>query len=159
MTLTLRRGLVTDHVGSLPFAQRPVVHVSPTDTVHQAVEAMRERRTGCALVLEDGHIIGVFTERDFISRVVARELDTSLPVAEVMTAKPLTVRPGSSILEAIELIDQAGVNHVPVISDDGSPLGLLSVKDVVHYLVEYFPAKVYNLPDTPEVKQPAREGA
>lgn len=159
MTVTLRRGLVTDQVGSLPLSQRPVARVSPNDTIHDAVESMRSQGTGCALVLENSQLIGVFTERDFISRVVARGLDTSLPVSQVMTEKPLTLRPSSSILEAIGLMDKAGINHVPVVDENASPSGLLSVKDVVHYLVEYFPAKIYNLPDTPEPKQPAREGA
>jgi len=159
MTLTLRRGLVTDSVGSLPLSQRPVAKVSPSDTIQHVVESMTDQRTGCALVLQDTQLIGVFTERDFISRVVARSLDTSLPVSQVMTPNPLTLRPSSSILEAIGLMEKARINHVPVVNDDASPAGLLSVKDVVHYLVEYFPAKVYNLPDTPEPKQPAREGA
>jgi CBS domain-containing protein len=160
MTLTLRRGLVTDLVGSLPLSDRPVAHISPTDTIHDAVESMRRQRTGCALVLDESNqLIGVFTERDFISRVVARGLDTALPVARVMTPNPLTLRPASSILEAVQVMDRGGFNHVPVVNDDGSPRGLLSVKDVVHYLVEYFPAKIYNLPDTPDLKQPAREGA
>jgi CBS domain-containing protein len=159
MTLTLRRGLVTDNVGLLPLSDRPVARVSPDDTIHHAVESMRNQGTGCAMVLKESQLIGVFTERDYISRVVARGLDTSLPVSQVMTANPLTLRPSSSILEAIGLMERAGINHVPVVNDDASPAGLLSVKDVVHYLVEYFPAKVYNLPDTPEPKQPAREGA
>ena len=159
MTLTLRRGLVTDQVGSLPVSDRPVARVSPNDTIHDAVESMRGQGTGCAMVMQDSQLIGVFTERDFISRVVARGLDTSLPVGQVMTSNPLTLRPASSILEAIQVMDRGGFNHVPVVNDDGSPRGLLSVKDVVHYLVEYFPAKVYNLPDSPDVKQPAREGA
>jgi len=52
-----------------------------------------------------------------------------------------------------------GFRHLPVVDDDGRPVGVLSIKDVVHYLVEYFPAKVYNLPPTPDLVQPAREGA
>jgi CBS domain-containing protein len=52
-----------------------------------------------------------------------------------------------------------GYRHLPVTGEGGEPLGVLSVKDVVRYLVEYFPAKVYNLPPTPDQAQPAREGA
>ena len=53
----------------------------------------------------------------------------------------------------------AAVARVPVLGDDAQPAGVLSVKDIVHYLVEYFPANVYNLPPTPDMIQPAREGA
>ena len=56
MTATLRRGLVTDNVGLLPLSDRPVARVSPDDTIHHAVESMRNQGTGCAMVLKDSQL-------------------------------------------------------------------------------------------------------
>jgi CBS domain-containing protein len=106
-----------------------------------------------------GRMIGIFTERDFVNRVVAAGLDTSQPVQSVMSPAPTAVRRSASVQSAVELMASGGYRHLPVLGDGGEPLGVLSVKDVVRYLVEYFPAKVYNLPPTPEHTQPAREGA
>ena len=56
-------------------------------------------------------------------------------------------------------MEAGGYRHVPVLGEDGSVVGVLSVKDIVHYLVGYFPANVYNLPPTPVMGQQAQEGA
>jgi CBS domain-containing protein len=125
-------------------------------------------RAGFALVMEverangrsgGGRMIGIFTERDFVNRVVAAGVDVSQPIETVMTRTPKTVSRGASVQSAVELMASGGYRHLPVTGDGGEPLGVLSVKDVVRYLVEYFPAKVYNLPPTPDQAQPAREGA
>jgi CBS domain-containing protein len=76
-----------------------------------------------------------------------------------MTRSPKTINRSDSIQNAIEVMEGGGYRHLPVLGDDAQPAGVLSVKDIVHYLVEYFPANVYNLPPTPDVIQPAREGA
>ncbi len=76
-----------------------------------------------------------------------------------MTPDPKTVRVTASVQSAVELMAREGYRHVPVTGEAGEPVGVLSVKDVVRYLAEYFPAKVYNLPPTPDQAQPAREGA
>jgi len=119
---------------------------------------MSDRRVGCVLVVDGGKLAGIFTERDFVNRVVTQGLDASEPVSRVMTASPATVHIGATVQQAIEVMS-GGLRHLPVVDDDGRPVGVLSIKDVVHYLVEYFPAKVYNLPPTPDLVQPAREGA
>lgn len=76
-----------------------------------------------------------------------------------MTPSPKTLSKDVSVREAIEMMETGGYRHVPVLGEDGQPVGVLSVKDVVHYLVEYFPANVYNLPPTPVETRPTREGA
>jgi CBS domain-containing protein len=148
---------------------------------------MNEQRTGCALVLAGGDgdgasngasngngngngngvpgaaagtLIGIFTERDFLARVVAAGRGTDGPVGDVMTPTPVTVSDHDSIGRAVEVMQAGGYRHLPVIGEgSGRPIGVLSVADVVHYLVEYFPSNVYNLPPTPDQNQPAREGA
>ena len=76
-----------------------------------------------------------------------------------MTPDPATLAHHDSVQKAVERIGAGGYRHMPVLGGDGQPVGVLSVKEIIHYLVEYFPAKVYNLPPTPDQTQPAREGA
>jgi CBS domain-containing protein len=170
--VTLARCLRRDKVSALNL--RDVCRVAPTDPIGEVVRRMVSCRAGFALVMEPGasgnggahgpdsshgRLVGIFTERDFVNRVVAAGMDPSQPVQAAMTRAPRTVRRSSSVHSAVELMASSGYRHLPVTGDGGEPMGVLSVKDVVRYLVEYFPAKVYNLPPTPDQTQPAREGA
>jgi CBS domain-containing protein len=158
MSTTLVKSLRADRVSGLRL--RDVCRARPSDPIEHVIRCMMQQRTGCVLITgEGGQLAGIFTERDFVSRVVTQGLDVSQPVETVMTAAPKTIRRDARVLDAVELMGVGGYRHLPVMAEDGQPMGVLSVKDVVHYLVEYFPAKVYNLPPTPEQTQPAREGA
>lgn len=163
---TLAKSLRSETISR--FKLRGAVTAGPDATIAQVVRDMAERRTGCALIQGDdgdagggggGRLLGIFTERDFVNRVVAAGLDVSRPVGDVMTPDPKTLRPSDNVQRAVELMGTGGYRHVPVIGENGQPVGVLSVREIIHYLVEYFPAKVYNLPPTPDQTQPAREGA
>jgi CBS domain-containing protein len=157
MPHTLRQSLRTDRVSQIRL--RNVCITPPEQSIEKTMACMISRRSGCALVVKDQKLQGIFTERDFLSRVVARQLELSRPVAEVMTASPVTIEQHASMQTAIEVLQTHGYRHLPVIAESGEPVGVLSVKDIMHYLVEYFPRNVYNLPPTPTLTQPAREGA
>jgi CBS domain-containing protein len=157
MATTLAQSLRADPVSRLEL--RPVCSVDVSTSIDQTLRCMVERRIGCALVTENDQLVGIFTERDFVDRVASADLDIGQPIGAVMTRGPKTIQQSQSIQNAIELMEGGGYRHLPVLGDDAQPAGVLSVKDVVHYLVGYFPANVYNLPPTPVVNQPAREGA
>jgi signal-transduction protein with cAMP-binding, CBS, and nucleotidyltransferase domain len=132
--------------------------VSPTQTVAEAVAIMREKSVGCILVCQEKNIVGIFTERDLGRRVLAPRLPLSTPISECMTANPVTVHPKEPIGSAIRRMEEGGYRHLPVVVD-GEPVGVLSAKRIVHYLVEHFPQTVYNLPPDPGGVQQEREGA
>jgi CBS domain-containing protein len=159
MSTTLAKNLRGDRVDRLRL--RDVFAVAPATPVDQAVRGMAEQQTGCALVTDPaGKLVGIFTERDFLTRVVAAGLTPdATSVERVMSPAPRTVAAHDSVYDAVDAMASGGYRHLPVTNGDGKAVGVLSVKDVMHYLVEYFPAKVYNLPPTPDQTQPAREGA
>jgi CBS domain-containing protein len=158
MASTLAKALRSDPISRLPL--RSPCTASPDATIEQVVRQMTEHRTGYVLLQDaGGKLVGIFTERDFVNRVVAAGKDVSGRVAEVMTLDPKTLARHDNVQKAVESMGTDGYRHMPVLGDDGKPVGVLSVKEIVHYLVEYFPAKVYNLPPTPDQTQPAREGA
>ena len=100
---------------------------------------MRAMRTPGVLVVDAGVLVGIFTEKDFLNRVVAAEL---LPgetrVGEVMTPSPEVLGPDHSVALAINRMAIGGFRNVPIVDEHGRPLGLLSVRDVVDHLAEIF---------------------
>jgi CBS domain-containing protein len=120
---------------------------------------MRQERVGCLLVCEAEQIVGIFTERDLMRRVLAANKPLTSPISDYMTASPVAVHPKDSIHAAVRRMEEGGYRHLPVVNDAGRPVGILSAKRIVHYLVEHFPATIYNLPPDPGVVPREREGA
>jgi CBS domain-containing protein len=110
-------------------------------------------------VCEAGRVVGIFTERDLMRRVLAVGKPLALAVSEVMTADPVVVQLKETIGVAVKRMEEGGYRHLPVVDEKGHPVGVLSVKRIVHYLVEHFPGTVYNLPPDPGAVQLEREGA
>ena len=145
--MELSRNLKIDSVSRLEPALPLVLEGTATITV--AAAALREHGGGCILVCEGPKLVGVFTERDLLRRVIARGLDWDVPVDTVMTPDPITVEMKDPIRVAVKHMEKGGYRNLPVVDDAGRPVGVLSVMRIVHYLVEHFPVAVYNLPPNP----------
>jgi len=137
----------------------PALHVSPSQTVAEVVELLRRQEVGCVLVCQDERLIGIFTERDLMQRILAVGRPLNIPIVEVMTPHPVVVHAKDAIGNAVRRMEEGGYRHLPVVDADGRPTGILSVKRIVHYLVEHFPETVYNLPPDPGIVGQDREGA
>ncbi len=137
----------------------PTLQIGPDRPVAEAVALMRQDGVGCLLVCEDDRIVGIFTERDLMRRVLAVGKPLTVPVRECMTPDPVVVRRKEPVGAAVRRMEEGGYRHLPVVDEAGLPVGVLSVKRIVHYLVEHFPSTVYNLPPDPDVVQQEREGA
>jgi CBS domain-containing protein len=154
--MELARNLRVDSVSRLhatPWS------VAPEQTVAEAVARMRQHQVGCVLVCRGNDLVGIFTERDLLRRVLAAGKPLTLPVAECMTPDPVVVHPKESISTAIRRMEEGGYRHLPVVDAAGRPLGVLSVKRIVHYLAEHFPSTIYNQPPDPSVVPLEPEGA
>jgi CBS domain-containing protein len=120
------------------IADRTLCAVSPHDSVAAAVALMKERRVDCVVVTDDGALVGIFTERDFLNRVVAQELVAAdIAVAEVMTREPETLSPVDSIAYAINRMALGGFRNVPIV-DAGRCVAVVDVRDVMSQLSEVF---------------------
>ncbi len=126
-------------------------------TVVAAVNAMNERRTGCVLVQRHGRLTGIFTERDVLRRLIFRDGNRSWPVESVMTHDPITLPPGASVAYALNKRSVDGFRHIPIVAEDGRAIGVVSMKDIVRYVVEFFPEAVLNLPADPDQAIPKTE--
>jgi CBS domain-containing protein len=137
----------------------PPRHIGPNQSVAEAVAAMREHEVGCLLVSEGDKLVGIFTERDLMRRVLAPGLALTSTVATCMTPDPVVVDEKESIRAAVRRMEEGGYRHLPVIGETGKPVGVLSVKRIVHYLVEHFPTTIYNLPPDPDAYPQEADGA
>lgn len=109
--------------------QHPVT-LPPTATVKHACECMRKHKVGAVLVTdEDNHLIGIFTGRDVVGRIVAEGKNAAtIALSEVMTRNPVTVVPERSAIDALRLMQDAGCRHIPV-TEEGKVVGVVSKAD------------------------------
>lgn len=143
------RGAIMDTpISDLPL--RDPILIDASATVADAVKSMNDHHTGCVLVGRDGKLIGIFTERDVLTKDFFRADSHTVPVESVMTPNPETLEPEDSIAFALNKMSVGGYRHIPIVEADGKPVGVLSVRDIVDFLVDLFPSDVLNLPPSPK---------
>ncbi len=155
--MELARNLMVESVARLSLA--PALCLSPDRTISEAVVKMRDFRVGYVLLCRDARLVGIFTERDLLRRVLAPARSLQLQLAEVLSSPVVSVAPRESIASAIRRMQEGGYRHLPVVEPGGRPLGVLSAKRIVHYLVEHFPSTICNLPPDPSAFPREAEGA
>ena len=144
----LDQRMIREPIRLLRPQPRPPLGLCPDDSVEAAWHLMREHRVGCVLVVEDGTLVGILTERDLLMRVDAP--GSARPIREVMTPDPETLSPDDPIVYALNKMSVGGFRHVPLVDAAGHPVGVVSVKDVVDYIVDFFPNDVLTVPPSPE---------
>ncbi len=118
--------------------RKKVLTASPAETVARAAKRMAKRNVGAVMVVEAGRLVGIFTERDAVYRVMAAGRDPAATrLAEVMTPGPKTVRPDDSFGVALMLMHENGFRHAPVV-DAGRPVGIVSARGALDPDLEEF---------------------
>jgi CBS domain-containing protein len=135
------------------------VRVSPSTSVRDTVALMQQSRSGCALVCEGSKLVGIFTEQDYLRRVVGPGCELTVPVSECMSRNPATIRVSDSIATLVGRIHQGRYRRLPVLNEQSELVGCVTVRDLIHHLAEHFPAAVYNLAPVSKPIQQNREGA
>ena len=108
--------------------------VPETATVHQAVQQMIDARVGSVLVVDGDALVGIFTERDVLVRVVGANRDPmKTPVSFVMTHDPVSVDSSTTVQEVIEQHSGKEFRHVPVV-DNGKLIGMVSMRDILRWI-------------------------
>ena len=121
--------------------QEPVT-APATLTVSEAARLMKEHRVGAIMVVQEDTLVGIFTERDALIRVLAEGCDVQATrLADVMTRNPRTIHPDKSFAEALQMMYGGSFRHVPVV-EDGRPVGMVSARDALGPELEAF---VYEL--------------
>jgi CBS domain-containing protein len=119
--------------------ERKKIVVAPPDaTVGKTVKLMARRKVGAVMIADNGRLVGIFTERDAVYRVMAKGRDADATrLVEVMTPDPMTVAPGESFGYALLLMHEHGFRHAPVV-EDGRPVGMVSARMALDPELEEF---------------------
>jgi CBS domain-containing protein len=116
-----------------------VLTIEPTVTLGEAARAMRRRDVGAAIVLEDGKLVGIFTERDLLRAIAESRHPDQHHVRAYMTPDPITLPPDHSPSEAAQIMTERKFRHIPVV-EDGELLGIVSIRDLVAATAMHIPS-------------------
>ncbi len=147
------------------LALRDCVTLPSDATGERAIDEMVRHERGAVVVVgESGNVIGIFTERDVLQLETRAVIEGGADwrrahLADLMTPDPVTVSPETSLVDAIEKLKEGQFRHLPVVDRDGRPLGLVSIRDIISYIAEYFPKEVANLPPDPSLEASSPWGA
>ncbi|HSS19754.1 MAG TPA: CBS domain-containing protein [Pyrinomonadaceae bacterium] len=134
------------------------VCIAPATPLSQAIEAMKNDEGGCAIVCaEDGSVVGIFTERDLLTKVIGNDLDLNSPVRDLMSPVVATLTKDALIGDAVALMNDKGYRNIPLVTD-GKLVGSISVFDVIGYLAESYPQTTMNLPPNPDQVMDSTDG-
>ncbi|HEV7798447.1 MAG TPA: CBS domain-containing protein [Pyrinomonadaceae bacterium] len=134
------------------------VCIAPSTPLSKAIEAMKQDEGGCVIVCEGGaRIVGIFTERDLLTKIVGQEADVNAPVSKWMSPVVATLTPDATIGDAVQMMNDKGYRNIPLVKN-GKLVGSVSVFDVIGYLAESYPKTTMNLPPNPDQVMETTDG-
>jgi CBS domain-containing protein len=139
---------------------RAPICVSPQVTARDAIRRMNDERIGAVLVMAAGELLGVFTERDVLKKLVDTETSLDTPVRELMTPEPACLHGDDAVIFALKLMHEGGFRHVPLLDANDRPVGLVSMRDVIDFVVRIFAKELATVPpDSSHFTPSSSEGA
>jgi CBS domain-containing protein len=134
------------------------VCVEPSTPLSQAIEVMKQDEGGCAIVCgKDQSVVGIFTERDLLTKIIGQEVNQNAPVSNWMSPVVATLTPEATIGDAVAIMNDKGYRNIPLVRD-GKLVGSISVFDVIRYLAESYPKTTMNLPPNPDQVMDSTDG-
>jgi CBS domain-containing protein len=128
---------VLDRVSMLLRQKGNDIYSLPSDaSVYSAIELMAEKRVGALLVVDEGQLVGVISERDYARKVILNgrsSKDTF--IREIMTPSPITIDCDTSVEDAMRTMTENRIRHLPVVNSEGHVAGVLSLGDLVNWIV------------------------
>jgi len=130
---SLARSVMEDDLNQI---EQDFVGVTSDTPAFEAIDRMRAAHVGCALVIEDGKLLGIFTERDVLNKLTGKKaLVPTTPVKELMSANPETLRETDSVATALSKMSLGRYRHIPVRKTDGT-YAVTSIKHVLKYIAK-----------------------
>jgi CBS domain-containing protein len=122
-----------------------IFSVAPTDSVLRAIEIMATRHVGALLVMDEGSLAGIISERDYARKVILMNRSShDTPVSDIMTSPAVTVAPTDTVHHCMEVMTQRRFRHLPVV-ESGRVVGMLSIGDLVKAVIEEQSAQIEQL--------------
>lgn len=152
------------HETQVPLSSliHPPIVIELGASTQEAIDLMVGNDVGYVLVVSDGKLKGIFGERDVLLKILNQSVGdlTQIPVEHFMKADPQTAHVDDSLYTAIVYMAKGGYRHIPIVDGQNRPVGMVSIRHIISYLVEHFPQDVLTLPPKPiREAMKAREGA
>ena len=136
VTDVIQNIMMTNPISDL-ITGKDLLVASPTDSIQKIVRILQKENKNCILIYKKHHLVGIISNRDILHRVVGKYKDLSKIKAEdIMTKNPEYVTGDSPIAFVINKMAMGGYRHVPVLQEDGAPLSIIIIKDVLGYLAK-----------------------
>ncbi len=136
-----------------------LVHATPEITVKDAIDAMQQNGSGYIVIADKNKkVVGIFTETDVVRKVLEQDVDWQKPVKDFMTLDPACLRLTDSVGAAIDLMGDRRFYHIPLVNDNHELVQVISVRTLIRFLAEFYPAEVLNLPPTANQVMETAEG-
>ncbi|MDP6040618.1 MAG: CBS domain-containing protein [Candidatus Latescibacteria bacterium] len=155
--MNLRHSLHSDTVKHVDLSF--YVEVEKGNKVDHVISKMQANQRKCALVMDRGQLMGIFTAHDIARRVIDQPGVANQSIEEIMTSDPLTLNSDVKLIEAIQFMGDKPHRYMPVVDAEGRVLGTLTHYAIIKYMSDHFPEEIYNLPPTPDHFASARDGA
>jgi signal-transduction protein with cAMP-binding, CBS, and nucleotidyltransferase domain len=146
--MSLKEELQSEQVGHLDLSK--FTRVECGTTTRAVLDKMRQEKSRVCLVTENGHLAGIFTERDVMRKVVPTPETLDGPIDDVMTYEPISVTPETPAAEALWLMDEHRFRNLPVVAHDGALIGNMTYATIINYLGARYPVEVLNRPPDPD---------
>ncbi len=149
------RSVRLDEIKNLP--PRNIPRIEHTATLREVVQLMKVKETDAVLIYEGEHLAGIFTERDFLTKVIGEAVNSNEQIARFMSAAGCTLAPDVTLGDAVRTMNEVGCRTIPIL-ENGSVTGAVSVLDIITYLAESYPKETMNLPPVSAQIMDTQEG-
>jgi CBS domain-containing protein len=154
LDLVLTSETITDAIANPPLI------LDAGTSLAETLRRMREQSRGCVLVVQNGKLVGIFTERDVLLRVAGQPIDLEqTTVSAYMTKDPVHLPADSSVAFALNKMVVEGFRHIPLVDEEGRPSGVVSMRELIEYLSGFFSKELLTLPPNPGMSFRNRDGA
>lgn len=125
----------------------------------QAIRLMQKQKRGCVLLVSSGKLAGIFTERDLLLKIAGHPIDVErAKVSDYMTRDPVALPADSSVAFALNRMVVEGFRHIPLVDDEGRPTAVVSMRELIEYLTDFFRKDILTLPPEPRTAFRTPEG-
>src|SRR3989338_2070322 len=135
-----------------------LVQAPSTISIKSAIELMQKDRSGYIVLAKNKKVEGVFSEDDVVMKILDKDVDWDRPVSEFMTTNWATLKMTDAVGQAIDLMSERMLYYIPLVNEEGELVNVLSVRTLIRFLSEFYPAEVYNLPPRPDQVMETQEG-
>ena len=113
-----------------------VISVSPGDSVRQALQVMADADVGAVLVMDGGKLAGIISERDYARKIILQgKMSEDTLVGEIMSERVICASPQTTLEQAMAIMSERGIRHLPVLDASGQVIGVISIRDLVREII------------------------